>query len=217
MATYIYRDFNRKKVSNTDGSYTTIASEGYKGGISVHLMRDHCVEIMVEGLHENGSAYFPMDYPCGQSFMRVQVDPMVDVYRAILAILDKITADHHYTLHRGGYIHKDFVLCSDQLVQEHSELCNEDMDDGTGSHMGGHWMEFTLESLSYLDIWEDNEVRQESEGILLHGNVVVDQENPVFTYDYPIISSGMGHDYYRLTRGKCVWEVKYEDVYPENI
>jgi hypothetical protein len=85
-------------------------------------------------------------------------------------------------------------------------------------------MEFTPETLSYLDIWEDNEVfnvdDDGSDKILLLGNVVVDdmdQETPIFTYDYPIISSGMGQDYYRLTHGKCVWDVKYEDVYPLKI
>lgn len=214
MTTYIYRDFNREYSSVTD-SYTY--DVGFIGSISINVFDGCCVEVMVEGLQESGSAHYPIDYPCGQGYVRVSIEPTLDLYTAIIAIMDKITADHQYMLRGGPYT--DFVLCSDTLVQEHPELCRPGSDHNwveDKSYMGGHWMYFTRETLQYVDVLEDHSEMYTPEGsedgVLLYGNVGMDFE---FTYDYPIISNRMGQEYYEMTRGKRVCDLLYKDVYPE--
>ena len=216
MSTYIYRDFNRERLIMVDGSYTFI-DVGFIGSISINVFDGCLVEVMVEGLQESGSAHYPIDYPCGQGYVRVSIDPALDMYTAIMAILDKITADHQYKLRGGPYT--DFVLCSDTLVQEHPELCRPGSDhnwEEDKSYMGGHWMYFTRETLQYVDVSEDHSeiyTPEEAEDrVLLYGNVGMDLK---FTYDSPIISNGMGKEYYELTRGKRMCDLLYKDVYPE--
>lgn len=233
---FIYRDFNREYMEGSEDIHVPV--NHFIGGIQVELgMDDHRIRLMVTGLQESGNAYFPLDYPCGQADLMVTIEPTIDLYDAIMTTMDKITADHQYYLRGNPY--KDFVLCSNVLVQEHPELCYES-NDQERCYMGGHWMPFTRESMAYVDreqeqeemvieegiysylpeigeIREDNDPPVTWKSITIHGEVKLDHDgHPVFTYDYPIISRDMGRKYYELTRGKRVCDITYTDMYPDN-
>jgi hypothetical protein len=56
-----------------------------------------------------------------------------------------------------------------------------------------------------------------SEDIVIRGEVrpgPTPGPTPVFTYDAPIVSRDAHPRYYALTRGKTVWDVAYNDLYP---
>jgi len=223
--TTIYRDFNRERVHGLPESRP---ADGFVGGIHIYrIMRPeqepHHVwelEITVEGLQERGYYDCPLDYPCGQADVRVTVDPACDLYDAILAVLDRITADHQYKLKDRPY--RDFVLCSDALVKSHPELCRDGADPDDHCYMGGHWMDFMRETLVYVDINServpDVDINSEpSQFIVIRGEVrpgPTPGPTPVFTYDAPIVSTDVHPRYYALTRGKTVHDVAYSDVYP---
>jgi hypothetical protein len=183
--TTIYRDFNREYIEDSEDIHVPI--NGFIGGIDVKIVPglDRRIRLMVTGLQENGNAYFPLDYPCGQADVMVTiVEPTIDLYDAIMTVLDKITADHQYRLcgnpcdasttfqasptkstvlrtsdlaSNRGNPYKDFILCSGDLVQEHPELCYENNDQEERCYMGGHWMPFTRESLVYVDCEQEQE------------------------------------------------------------
>lgn len=212
MENYIYRDFSRQYLKKEDGSYTFL-DVGFIGNIELDLMTKHRIQLQVEGLHEN----YPIEYPCGQAYVRIEVDPSVDTYAAIMTILDKITEDYQYTLRGKPY--KDFVSCSETLAQAHPDLCKP-TDERDGPYCGGYWMEFTRETLQYVDVFDDSQVVDVSDDeILLRGKVSVDsvKKTPEFVYDYPIVSTGMGQEYYTLTRGQCVWDVSYGQMYDDAV
>lgn len=189
MAYSIYRDFN---------------SEYFIGSIEVELMTNHRVQLTVEGLQEN----YPMDYPCGQSDVRVTIIDL-PVYDAIVTILDQITEDYQYRI-RGQPYH-DFVLCDDAFRRDHPELLSElNISTILKPYVGGAWVPFTRETLPYLKIWRDDEVHQtESDEILLLGQVA----SSSFTYDFPMISRDMSKEYYELTRGQRLCDVSYGQMY----
>jgi len=233
MTTWIYRDFNREHVH---GRPESKPFDGFIGGIQVDVLTGHRLELMIEGLHSHDD----IEYPCGQADMRVTVDPACDLYDAILVVLDRITADHQYKL--KGRPYRDFVLCSDALVNSHPELCRDGADPEDHCYMGGHWMDFTRETLAYVDRVDpdaeppesdqdqdqDQDQDEEpysyslsrvhpSEDIVIRGEVrpgPTPGPTPVFTYDAPIVSRDAHPRYYALTRGKTVWDVAYNDLYP---
>jgi len=221
--TTIYRDFNRERVH---GHPESRPADGFVGGIHIYrIMRPEQepnhpweLEITVEGLQERGYYDCPLDYPCGQADVRVTVDPACDLYDAILAVLDRLTADHQYKL--KGRPYQDFVLCSDALVKSHPELCRDGADPDDHCYMGGHWMDFTRETLAYVDTFvhhrTDSETERDihpNEYIVIRGEVRPGP-TPVFIYDAPIVSTDVHPRYYALTRGKTVHDVAYSDVYP---
>ena len=226
--TTIYRDFNRERVH---GHPESRPAEGFVGGIHIYrIMRPEQepnhpweLEITVEGLQERGYYDCPLDYPCGQADVRVTVDPACDLYDAILAVLDRLTADHQYKLRGRPY--RDFVLCSDALVKSHPELCRKSVYPDAYCYMGGYWMDFTRETFAYVDrVDPDQDQDQEpepyspsrgrpSEDIVIRGEVRPGP-TPIFTYDAPIVSRDAHPRYYALTRGKIVWDVAYRDLYP---
>jgi hypothetical protein len=206
MTTYIYRDFNREPCP--DGSGTRL-SNMYFGSIIVDVLTGHRLQAVVEGLQENGNHVTPIDYPCGQGILQITVHPDVDIYDAIMAVLDKLTADHTKLVTRGA-IHQDFLVCSDALVRAHPELCRDD--EACQPHIGGPYMLFTRETLKYVDVYDDSKDADEDRGFLVLEGAV--DASGQFTYDYPVISSTMPRKYYELTRGKPVWKVTYQDLYP---
>jgi len=217
MTTYIYRDFNRERLE--DGSGTRL-SNMYFGSIIVDVLTGHRLQAVVEGLQENGNHVTPIDYPCGQGILQITVHPDVDIYDAIMAVLDKLTADHDDALcdYRGddgeilvrGAIHQDFLVCSDALVRAHPELCRDD--EACQPHIGGPYMPFTRETLKYADVYDDSKDADEDRRFLVLEGAV--DASGHFSYDYPVISSTMPREYYELTRGKPVWAVTYQDLYP---
>jgi hypothetical protein len=215
MTTWIYRDFNREHVH---GRPESKPSDGFIGGIQVDVLTGHRLELMIEGLHSHDD----IEYPCGQADMHVTVDPACDLYDAILAVLDRLTADHQYKL--KGRPYQDFVLCSDALVKSHTELCRKSVYPDAYCYMGGYWMDFTRETLAYVDrVDPDQDDEPEpysssrfhpSEDIVIRGEVRPGP-TPIFTYDAPIVSRDAHPRYYALTRGKIVWDVAYNDVFPK--
>jgi len=242
MTTYIYRDFNDERrgwVGSISVDLMTpsqsptplpgvvsptplpgvVSPTPLPGVVSPTLRR---VQVTVEGLHQNGNHVFPVDYPAGQAFIRVALDARCDLYRAIVAILDRLTADHKDIL--KGQPYRDFVLCSDALVQSHPELCHNGTEHDAsghpiGSYMGGPWTEFTPEILGHLTECDDADHPGPQEGAhLLYGEVRADAEGQLsFVYDYPVVSYHSDKRYYELTRGKPVWDVTYQDLYPNPI
>jgi hypothetical protein len=213
MTTFIYRDFNRERL--VDGSGTRL-SNMYFGSIIVDVLTDHRLHAVVEGLHENEQ----MDFCGSQGILQIAVHPDVDIYDAIMSVLDKLTADHDDALcdYRGddgeilvqGAIHQDFLVCSEALVRAHPELCHDDEE--CQPHIGGSYMPFTRETLKYADVYDDSKDAEEDRRFLVLEGAV--DASGQFSYDYPVISSNMSREYYELTRGKPVWKVTYQDLYP---
>jgi hypothetical protein len=215
MSSSIYRDFTRYYPNGDDRHIFSYERVGDVGGIHVDLVSGHKLFVTVLGLHDNGCDYFPVDVG-GQAMVRVIIDPSIDLYDAINVVLDKITEDHRYHVKNP---HKDFVLCSIEMIKKIPHLCRANGDED-GTNMGGQWAYFTRETLQYVEIDEESHEdwgKYDNNRIYIDGHVYMgDDMKLVFTYDYPIISNGAGQLYYQLTRGKRVIDVKYPDVCPED-
>jgi hypothetical protein len=207
IPSFIYRDFNREGV---DAQHSRPV-RGSIGGMDVEIISSRAFCICIDGLHHNqGNHVFALDE--GQAVLHVTLDPDVDLYDAIRTVLDRITADHQYMLR--GRPFRDYIICSDALVHAHPELCHAH-DDDERSHMDGPWMPFNCDTLAYVEHSQyDHDHTCET---AIHGKVVLGPEGLVFTYDSPIIGRDSCPRYYKLTRGKLVWEITYQDVYsPED-
>lgn len=211
MATYIYRDFSR---GDRFEYYTLmeltpppdyLGSPTFHGQIEMTLLNCHQIQLQLMGLQE--SEEFE-DESLGQADVRITLDPSIDLYTAIMTILDKITADFQYRLRGRDY--QDFVMCTDEFAQEHPELCCNDPI--AGPYDGGYWMKFTPETLPYVHLCEETNVHESLEHeILIRGEVTMAEDEPEgipqFTYDYPIVSRNVGREVYNVSRGKCVWDI----------
>jgi len=198
LPNYVYRDFNIKENHMDDPDPH---KDYFKASIECYLLRGNKLLLQVVGLQENGSPYdYIIDYPSGQADVLVEYPEGADLYNTILTVLDKITADHQYFL--GDTIYKDFIECNIKCLKENPDLCY--FDSGI-NHFQWPRMDFTEATTQYLEY--DADFVESENTITIHGEVSVDG---TFTYDYPIISRGMDREYYRLTRGKIVWDVKYD-------
>jgi len=217
MASTIYRDFSRYY---PEGSDEHVYSDRDVGGILVDLVEGDKLFVSVRVLHTNDSGNFPLDNGY-EAYLRVTVDPSIDLYEAINVVMDKITEDHRYQVKEP---YKDFILCSEDILEKAPQLCRAN-GDGDTTYMGGKWTYFTRETFAYVGIEErnnsmwDNEEKDErgitDKSKYIDGEVKLGENGQLmFVYDYPIISSGTGQKYYELTRGKRVTDVKYSDVYP---
>jgi len=229
MTSSIYRDFSRYYPEGSDEHVYSLEKVGDVGGIHIVLVEGNKLFITIMGLHDNGCGYFDVDFG-GQAMLRVTIDPSIDLYDAIITVLDKITEDHRYSV-KNPY--KDFVLCSEYILEKAPHLCHAN-GDGDGTNMGGKWAYFTRETLAYVGMderwkryWDKEEQEKEqkqdesetnkNKRIYIDGEVKLGGDGQtMFTYDYPIISNDAGQKYYELTRGKCVTKVEYSDLYPGN-
>jgi hypothetical protein len=104
----------------------------------------------------------------------------------------------------------------DEFVKKYPEKCNEGCTP---------WMEIRPDTVQYLDFFEEFNNKYgfhvNPKYCIIHGNITYDSSGSLsFVYDNPIVSRGVDKEYYRLTRGKIVWEVsrnkKLENIMPNN-
>jgi hypothetical protein len=181
------------------------------GNIEVYPTTGHGLYVLVQSLQDNE----PIDWLCDLAVLYVTVDPTCDLYDAILAVMDQITADHQHNIRGAPY--RQYVDCDREFTEKHPELCCHP-DPQEGPWYGDHWMPFTRDAMPHLKVmpWNLEKDRANPEHIILQGQVTAGTAAPVFTYDFPVISAyNNSRRYYELTRGKCAWEVAYKDVYPD--
>jgi len=209
MAHAVYRDFNREYSDGTDGTFH-VGVTYFIGSIEIEMNSERQLEVMVMGLQDNGM-YLDKG---GQAFLTVTVEPNMELYDAILAVLDQLTADHQYVLRGRPYL--DVMLCSNEFAETHPGVCYPT--DQPSSYTGGCALPFTRENMIYLETTEPNpDMESLDDTIRLLGEVRLpkDDEHPVFIYDTPIVSRDVDHRYYALTRNKTIWEVTDHDIYPD--
>lgn len=130
-----------------------------------------------------------MDYPCCQGDLVVKYDPSLSIYSVIYSVLDTLTQDHApRTSPERGATFQDWVVTEDRSLP------------------------FTSETVNHLTMDTGPPCKYSGDVITLHGNI--DAEGK-FTYDAPIVSRGSSRRYYELTRGKKVWDVTYQELYPD--
>jgi len=165
------------------------ADGGEIGDIWISWLPDHRLDVLVQGLHENGWADEPLDYPCCQGDLVVKYDPSLSIYSVIYSVLDTLTQDHApRTSPERGATFQDWVVTEDRSLP------------------------FTSETVNHLTMDTGPPCKYSGDVITLHGNI--DAEGK-FTYDAPIVSRGSSRRYYELTRGKKVWDVTYQELYPD--
>lgn len=181
--TYVYRDFNPG-----DGTFV--------GSIELYILPNNQIELQIMGLHDNEYADMGI-----QSTVIIDYPIMIPLFDVMNIILNKITEDHLYKLRNVKY--KDFILCSKELEITHPELVNHDT---RANYDGSVWMEFNEDNIEYLGGYIQSNVG--SNCIIIYGKVTEDKQ---FIYDFPIVSRNAVNEYYKLTRGKRVWDIDYDE------
>jgi hypothetical protein len=160
---------------------TLVYREYENNSISVHILQNNQLELKIIGLQDNTG----IDEN-GVATVRVLYPTNIHLYDVIKTVLDTIIDDHRYKLQ--SYMHT-----VDRTWSEGILLSNTNTD-----------MEFNRENIQYLEEYEP--IISNPESIIIHGDVF---DNGTFKYDYPIVSSHVEKEYYRMTRGKRVWDIKY--------
>lgn len=204
-STYIYRDFNTKenikqRFNISDQDENNELYNGYIGEISVYPCKNNKLIVQIDGLHNNDD----IDENARQGILIIDYPDNIPLYNVIKIILNKLTEDYKYYLHENVK-YKDFILCSEQFAKENQPLCNFDI---SNNYTGGIWMDFTQNNMQYIKLCETIPLKKNN-NIIHYGNL---HQDGTFTYDYPIISEYMNQEYYKITRGYCVWDIIYDHV-----
>lgn len=194
LSTYASREF-----------YTIDREYGFKnviGYINVYLLNSKTkIELCIMFLQENG---MPDDI-AGQAIVMIDYPEDASLYNIINCIFEKITEDHKYKLDGIQYI--DIIYCSDEFVKTNTNL--EILYDETNF---GHWIPFTKENTQYLEYETEESEPYDEKYVIIYGKVEYDSTKEgglVFTYDAPIVSKDVTKEYYEITRGRRVWDVRY--------
>jgi hypothetical protein len=156
--------------------------QSFSGSIELFLLDRNRIKLIIDGLQDNSY----IDYH-SQAIVIIDYPKMIPLYNIIQTILDKITEDHRYKLRDN--IHKDFIIRK--------------------TSCGSSRMDFNQETIQYLssDNMLDN-TNFEDDSIILNGSI---SEDGSLKYDYPIVGLGVDQEYYRVTRGKRVWDIGYDE------
>ena len=170
---------------------------------------------------------YPKEAPIYDVIMTI-FEKLTDDHRYKLDEIKFDEIEKKYTLKCMEY--KDLIYCPDEFVKLYPEIKDHLIDD--------HYLPFTPENSKYLGDYitvEDeftpysdciSHVSHSIEGgidaiddivtpdhtVLIFGSVSYNQEGILeFVYDAPIIGKGMSKEYYDITRGRIVWDVKLDE------
>jgi hypothetical protein len=134
----VYRGFN---------TYYGMHWLAFYGCIELFLLKHNRIYCVINIFDTKGH---PMEYGDNQNIFIVKYPDNIPLYDVFDKILNTIHRKHIDNLLYFSTF-KDMILCSNKLVQEHPELCNNNVAE---NYMCCEWMGFTPENVKYLDYYE---------------------------------------------------------------
>lgn len=157
MRTLIFRDFaeydENGNVVNSDGS------------LSIYI-NNFSIEIIIDGLCFGNTR---------QVFMSIKYASDIDLYDAVLQIMDKISYDLYYKTNVNPNDYRDFIL-HDHMKKKNKKIWNRNREKNS---IGSEWIPYTRENMKHVTI--DNEEMNFGTDSITRGEV---DANGVFIYDF---------------------------------